>query len=69
MANQGNTGQNYKTSKRVTVEVEGNKVRTTLSCRHSYLSGKDTDTSEDAAEWASIARERIGKRQRCDQCI
>lgn len=64
MANLGNTGQRYKTTKLVNVQIDGNKLLHVLACGHNYHSSGWSDIERAAA----IVRERIGKRQRCDKC-
>jgi len=65
MSNLGNTGQRYKLVKLVEIRVEGDKIRHILECGHSYLSVPGYDGIEESAE---IDRQRIGKRQRCNEC-
>jgi hypothetical protein len=66
MANLGNTGQRYKTSKLVSREAKGNKVLTILDCGHSIEA--TWDTPEQAARVVEYSQSRIGKRQRCMNC-
>ena len=67
MTNYGNTGQRYKMPKRLSAELQGDGVLVTLDCGHSYFQKPYWDSTQ--LEWfLSLQRERIGKRQRCNEC-
>lgn len=65
MSNPGNTGQRYKLSKLVGVEIVGETIVHRLSCGHEYAS---TGGYCSVGERYGLLKRHIGKKQRCSQC-
>lgn len=66
MSNPGNTGQRYHLRKLVSVELQGNKVISTLECGHTTTV---TESNPEQAQQHQIyTSQRIGKRERCMKC-
>ncbi len=65
MSNPGNSGQKYRMTKLIDVEIVGNTVVHKLECGHDYASEPMWVTVEKLAD---MCRKGIGKRERCNRC-
>ena len=67
MANEGNTGQHWKLSKVEDSKVAGLVTITTLSCGHKI---RVTHKTHEDAMWSmEYDHQRIGRKQRCNECV
>ena len=60
-------GPRYKLPKRISVEIEGDSVRVTLACGHSYTQKPSWDSTQ-LESYRALQQEQIGQRQRCKEC-